>query len=84
MNLIIGILPAALRPYAKTVVTVLSVALAVAAQLVPFLPAGAANAVSGVALVLNALGVYATPNTSSEAPAGDEYSDGAPGDEGAE
>jgi len=62
MYAVLALLPEAAKPYAKAVVAILGAALAVAAQLLPFLSPEVQDAISGVVLLLNALGVYATPN----------------------
>lgn len=75
MSAVIALLPDSVKPYAKTAVAVLGALLAVATQVLPFLPDAAAAAVTSAVAVLAALGVYATPNTDVEEPAGDEFSD---------
>lgn len=62
MGALLALIPQRWLPAAKFVIAAVSALLAVAAQVLPFLPDSVATVVTSVAAILGALGVYATPN----------------------
>lgn len=81
--MLLNLMPAAWRPYAKAVLTAAGAILAVLPQVIPALPEAWQAGLSGFVLAATPVVVWLTQNVPAEElePAGEEFSDAASEDE---